>query len=74
MMDTPVVVDSARSLLKTIRSLLEMVWQDLQVERANRVISSNTISQAMAGHDSSGAMARQESRKSNSFKYHPADW
>lgn len=73
-MDTPVVVDSVRSLLKTIRSILEMVWQDLQVERANKVIISNRLSQVMVNNEPSQAIVRNESRKSNAFKYHPADW
>jgi len=74
MMDTPVVVDSLGSLLKTIRSILEMVWQDLQVERAKKVIRSNASSQAMVGTESGQAIVRDGLSKSNSFKYHPAEW
>lgn len=73
-MDTPVVIDSVRSLLEVIRSIVRMVWQDMQVERANKVIVVTDSSQVIADDRSSQAIASNGSNQANPYKYHPADW
>ncbi|BFU93367.1 MAG: protein of unknown function [Nitrospira sp.] len=73
-MDTPVVVDSVRSLLEVIRSIVKMVWQDMQGERANKVIVVNDSSQVIVDDRSRQAMASNGSSQANPYKYHSADW
>lgn len=73
-MDTPVVVDSVRSLMEVIRSIVRVVWQDMRVERANKGIVVNDSSQVIVGDRSSQAIVSNGSNQVNPYKYHPADW
>lgn len=74
MMDAPVVVDSVRSLMKVIRSIVRGVWQDIREERANKVILSPSESLPAEKSAPSPVVPRKASGERNPFKYHPAEW
>jgi len=74
MMDAPVVVDSVRSLLEVIRSIVRVVWQDIREERANKVVISHSESPAIKNSEPSPVVTRKTPREGNPFKYHPAEW
>lgn len=74
MMDAPVVVDSVRSLLEVIRSIVRIVWQDIREERANKVVISHSESPAIVKSEPSPVVTRKTPREGNPFKYHPAEW
>ncbi|MDF0643940.1 MAG: hypothetical protein P0111_07905 [Nitrospira sp.] len=73
-MDTPVVVDSVRSLMEVIRSLVKMVWQDMRVEQTSKVIVVNESSHVVAEDRSTQTIASNRSSQANPYKYHPAEW